>query len=250
MNKRKEEIIFNLYRFNFLTRKEIQKLLRHKNHRCLLVWLKELLNTKSLGEKRRMNVTQPNLYYLDSEGRSEVKRLAGVNKLGVKRLACQNRFGSGYQRRCLVLANIYIGLRDSCEVSGEKLSFYAKNELCGLKNLVVPHPDAYFDIEDIKGVKQYFFLDVFKAFSNKLVFVKRLDRYQEDYEDRMENGATFPKVILVVTDRPSFFFLKSYLPKITDKYDFEIYLTYFGLAKDKVFKWRNLIKIEAVEETD
>ena len=70
MNKREEEILVNLYRFRFLTRGQLQCLLKQSYHSRLVIWLKELLSKNYIGcLDRRGKITDSYIYFLENNGR-------------------------------------------------------------------------------------------------------------------------------------------------------------------------------------
>ena len=250
MNKREEEILINLYRFRFLTRGQLQCLLRQRYHSRLIIWLKELLSTEMIGLSRRTRVLDPGIYYLENKGRRYLKSLE-VNKKGLDKVWRNSKTSKQQQSHCLALADVFAALNKTAEETGDKLYFYTKTEMTGLSGIVVPHPDVYFFIENKKGLKKYYFGDIFKTFTNKREVIKRLDKYQDYYEENIwqeEVKKDFPEVILIITDLSSFVFLKKYLPKIVENYDFPIYLISLDSVKNQGFNKETLTKIEPSDE--
>lgn len=251
MNKREEEILVNLYRFRFLTRGQLQNLLGHKNHRCLVDWLKELLSKNYIGcLDRRGKITDSYIYFLENNGRKYLKNLE-LNKKGLNKVWRNSKTSKQQQDHCLAVADAFVVLDKMLKEVGEELFFYTKTELIGYTGLVTPHADAYFYIKNKKGFKNYYFLDIFNAFVNKWQLIKRLDKYQDYYDENIwqeEVKKDFPEVILVLSDVSSYFFLKKYLPKIIENYDFSVYIISLDMIRNKGFNKETLTKIEPADD--
>ena len=251
MNKREEEILVNLYRFRFLTRGQLQRLLKQSYHSRLVVWLKELLNKKYIGcLEKRGKITDSYIYFLENNGRKYLKNLE-LNKKGLNKLWRNDKTSQQQQNHCLAIADVFMALSDTVEKAGKKLRFFTKTELIGYSGLVVPHPDAYFHIKENKNLQIFYFLDIFNAFVNKWQLIKRLDKYQDYYDEDIwqeQVKKDFPEVILVLSDISSYFFLKKYLPKIIENYDFSVYIISLDMIKNKGFNKETLTKIEPTDD--
>ncbi|MCL4353471.1 replication-relaxation family protein [Patescibacteria group bacterium] len=68
---RQKEIIDLAFRFRFINRIQIQRLLNHKDPKRINAWLKDLVNKKYLGRiysHKLLENTKPAIYYLDNNG--------------------------------------------------------------------------------------------------------------------------------------------------------------------------------------
>lgn len=66
------EILLLIYRFRYIDRKQIQTILKHKNHRRILAWLTDLVEKnciESIYSKKMPDNTKPTVYYLGKYGR-------------------------------------------------------------------------------------------------------------------------------------------------------------------------------------
>jgi hypothetical protein len=71
-----------------------------------------------------------------------------------------------------------------------------------MKYLVLPHPDAYFSIEQKKFTKRYF-LDVFNLNASEKWLFKRVKQYFNYYEEdywKDHNKNPFPEIIFICFD--------------------------------------------------
>lgn len=251
MNKREEEILVNLYRFRFLTRGSLQRLLKQSYHSRLVIWLKELLSKNYIGcLDRRGKITDSYIYFLENNGRKYLKNLE-LNKKGLNKVWRNDKTSQQQQNHCLAVADVFMALSNTVEKAGKKLRFFTKTELIGYSGLVVPHSDAYFHIKENRNLQVFYFLDIFNAFVNKWQLIKRLDKYQDYYDEdiwQQEVKKDFPEVILVLSDVSSYFFLKKYLPKIIENYDFSVYIISLDMVRNKGFNKETLNKIEPADD--
>ncbi len=133
-----------------------------------------------------------------------------------------NKLTAQFRNHCLTLADIYIALKETVIKLGSKLSFYTKNDLQNIKYLIVPHPDAYFYVQETSGIKKYYFLDIFDFYSNPQKLKKRIQQHLDYFDDNYwqdQTGCSFPEVIFVTCDDRSYSYLNWYLPKVLEDND-------------------------------
>jgi hypothetical protein len=82
----------------------------------------------------------------------------------------------------LAVADVFIALSNTVEKAGKKLLFFTKTELIGYSGLVVPIR-MLFSYKGNKDLQVFYFLDIFNAFVNKWQLIKRLDKYQDYYDE-------------------------------------------------------------------
>ena len=74
MNQHQEEILVLIYRFRFLTRIQIQKLICQKYYSRLVIWLNDLINNNYLKRFYNQNkINSPIIYSLGNQGRKYLK---------------------------------------------------------------------------------------------------------------------------------------------------------------------------------
>ena len=70
------DVLELVYKFRFINRRQIQKILGHKHPRRINVWLKKLVENNYLGRiysHKLLENTKPAIYYLNNEGISWVR---------------------------------------------------------------------------------------------------------------------------------------------------------------------------------
>lgn len=226
MNKREKEILFYLYRFWFLTREQIQKLLDQKHSSRTAVWLDNLLKKGFI--KRFYNpslVNRAAVYTLDNGGRRyliDSSKDLKLNKTTLDKVWRSNKLTNQFRFHCMTLADCYIALKETVSKTGANIKFYSKNDLVGIKYLVNPHPDAYFYIQETNGTKKYYFLDIFDFYTNNLKLTKRVQKYLDYFDDgywQDQTGCQFPEIIFLTSDKKSYSYLSWHIPKVLEYND-------------------------------
>jgi len=167
LTKKQLEILTLLYRFRFLNRLQIQKLLNQKDFKRIIINLNQLTNTNYI--RRYYNtktVTIPAIYSLGLEGRKYLLKqsdLKKINKTILDRVWREKKLSLQFKQHCLLVADIYLSLIILTEKSGSILNFRTKTELSSIKDLINPNPDAYFSLTKANGSKKRYFLDIFNV---------------------------------------------------------------------------------------
>ena len=226
MNKRAVEILINLYRFRFLTREQIQKLLNQKYYSRIVAWLNDLLKKSVIKRFYNPNiVNSPAVYSLDNNGRKYLRdncQNLKINKTVLDKVWRIDKLSAQFRTHCLTLADCYLALKETVSKTGASLNFFTKNDLVGIKYLINPHPDAYFYIQESNGVKKYYFLDVFDFYTDTRKITKRIQKHLDYFDDNYwqeQTGCQFPEVILVTSDQKAYSYLNWYLPKVLEDND-------------------------------
>ena len=251
MNKRQEEIITYLYRFRFLTRPQLQSLMQQKYYSRLVIWLNDLTKNNYIQRFYNHNLTNsPAIYSLDNQSRKYLKDNSERLKIKTKvldKVWRDDKLTTQFRFHCLTLADVYVSLLETIKKSNAELTFYTKNDLQNIKYLIIPHPDAYFNIKELDGVKKYYFLDIFDYFANNQKFNKRIQKYLDYFDDSYwqdQTGCPFPEIIFVVSDERSYSYLNWYLPKVLEDNDeINFYLITKTKIKTEGFNKNSLKKI-------
>lgn len=246
MNNHQEEILVLIYRFRFLTRIQIQKLICQKYYSRLVIWLNDLINKNYLKRFYNSNrINSPIIYSLGNQGRKYLKDKGYKNLDKVWR---EEKISLGFKYHCLTLADGFLSLDKTIKNSGAELHFYTKNELQNIKYLVIPHPDAYFYIKESDGSKKYYFLDIFDYYVDRQKINKRIQRYLDYFDEAYwqdQTGCPFPEVIFIVSEEKSWSYLNWYLPKVLeDNEEINFYLITKEKMETEGFNKNNLKKIE------
>jgi hypothetical protein len=124
-NKQKE-ILLLLYTFRFLNRIQIQKLLNHKHHKTINLWLKDLTEKgyiTRIYEKTFHGMTIPAKYYISLNGIRFLKTREECNKKYLKKLYQENRRSETFIDLCQLTADIYFALQEKSNENSTGLQF-------------------------------------------------------------------------------------------------------------------------------
>lgn len=257
MKLKHDEILTLLYRFRFLTGKQIQNLIGHKHYGKVAIWLNELTKadyTRHYYNKK--NVIIPAIYSIGLNGRSYLKKNRkelNINIALLNRIWREQTLSDQFRFHCLIIADIYLSLKNLTDTTGTILRFFTKSDLYEIDQLITPHPDIFFSIQEKSGLKKYYFLDVFNYFTNQRKFQKRIEQYYDYYDDETWQDNTvdcpFPEIIFVCSDKKSYGYLNWYLPKIISENDtLDFYLTTKEIIKIEGLTKNSLKKVIAKDD--
>lgn len=219
LKDRQLQILMLLYRFRFLNRTQIQKLLNHKNHTLVIHWLNELVKTKHIvSEFKRQLGNVPSVYFLGTNGRKELLNRTDIKQKLLKRVYQEKKASSSFKNHSMAVADVYLSLLTLVKKNNAKLSFYTTVDLTDLKYLPLPHPDAFFSIQQKVFTKRYF-LDVFNPQVSEKWLYKRVKQYFKYYEEQYwqdHNKNQFPEIIFVCFDEKTKKTLIKYIKKSLD----------------------------------
>lgn len=105
-------ILMLLYVFRFLNSKQIQEFLKHKDHRRINSWLKDLV-TKGYIERDFKPVygilTKPAVYYLTTLGRKDIKEGHVYNSPNyLRKISRDNKASKAFRIKCQIIADWYL----------------------------------------------------------------------------------------------------------------------------------------------
>lgn len=236
MTNRKTEIIYHLYTFRFLSRKQIQILLNHKHFNRVIVWLNEMTESGLIRKYYNpKKVTEPTIYSLALKGRKYLKN-NGNNSINIKvldRVWREPKLSIEFREHCMFIADSYLSLKKQCDSNNATLHFYTKTQLKEMENLIVPHPDAYIAIEESGGHINRYFLDIFDAMPPRMLLRKRAKQYLEYFEEETWQDHTdkpFPKIIFITPDQKSYNYLTKFIKSCIENADEPNF--YIGMKKE------------------
>ena len=114
ITKKQTDIIELIYRFRFLSRWQIQRLLNHKQPNRINQWLKEMTEGKIINRnysKKLGNNIKPAIYYLATKSKNYLKdKLEKDNQL-MKRIYGEKKRSAKFINHCLLSADFYLNLK-------------------------------------------------------------------------------------------------------------------------------------------
>jgi hypothetical protein len=221
ITKKQREILDLLYRYRFLTRLQIQALLKHKDKKTINLWLRELRAkdyTKWIYDKDDFaRKTKPAIYYLGING---IRHLRNIDSHADEALRIRYREHERSQTfidRCLAIADCCLDLEAACDESSLPRTWYFYETEADylddsyyhfLADSELIHPYLCFskrqDAElGESGTTQSYLLEIFEATLPRYRLRNRLKKYVEYFDeeagtwDEATAGDPLPIVLLV-----------------------------------------------------
>jgi hypothetical protein len=209
-DKQKEIIVF-LYRFRFLNRIQIQKLLNNKDHRNINTWLKDLTQKNYITRiYDRKNNTIPAKYYLSINGIKFLRTLPNIEKSFLKKLHQENRRSESFINKSILAADIYLKLKEIEIFQNNDFKFYTQADFP--KEAVIRQllPDFAY-VYKIKNNLEHFVGEIFGENMNNNAIRARIKKCLEYFED--DDSPT--NIIFVASDDKSLIFIEHLIRKYT-----------------------------------
>ncbi len=231
-------ILLLLYRFRFLNRIQIQKLLNHKTPRRINTWLKDLTERNIVGRKYSTKLlanTKPAIYHLATKSRTILLTQPDINEKLLKRVYREKTRSDKLINHCLLVADIYFLLNKQSQINKTKLHFYTKTDLVTHYYLPYKRPDAYIAIDSRQQTKRYF-LEIIDEGTPRFMIRSKINQYTEyfltnTWQDRTDHPN--PTMLFVCPDELIKVFLNKYILQMQEEepeIDLEFYLT----TKDQI----------------
>lgn len=218
---KQQDILKLLYRFRFLKRSQIQRLLNHKDYKTINLWLKDLIEKEYI-QKRDIKFPYKIAYHLAPKGISYFKKeLEYESKLLQKYYREQDRSLS-FISSSLLIADIYLDLknRDSEKV---KFKVYIKSDYPSHKYadfLLTLKPSAYISQNTADDEKEYFVEIVSHQPKERLR--QRIKNYLYSFQGtewEEETDRDFPTILIICPSEELFDYIKSYTKRKLYRFD-------------------------------
>lgn len=242
LKPRQEEILIYLYRFRYLNRSQIQKLLNHKHFNRIIIWLNQLAtegyirkyyNPKTITVAARYSLGLKARKYLLQKCTEKGSKIQ--SKL-LNRIWREPKLSEQFHSHCLFLADIYLSLLTLTNKTNAVLHFFTKTDLHGHDYLPNPHPDAYIAIKEKHGKTKRYFLDIFDPLPPRMVLRRRIKQYVDYFDDNIWQEYTkhsFPQIILVSPDERSKRYLFRFIQKMMEyTTDLKFHLSTWSKLRD------------------
>ena len=231
-------ILLLLYRFRFLNRIQIQKLLNHKDPRRINTWLKDLTDRNIIGRKYSTKLlanTKPAIYHLATKSRAILLVQPDINEKLLKRVYREKTRSDKLINHCLLVADIYFLLNNQSQTNKTKLHFYTKTDLVTHYYLPYKRPDAYIAIESRRQTKRYF-LEIIDEGTPRFMIRSKINQYIEyfqanTWQDRTDHPN--PTMLFVCPDELTKIFLNKYILQMQEE-EPEIELEFFLTTQDQI----------------
>ena len=240
ITKKQQSILTLLYRFRFLNRIQIQKLLRHKYHKRIIDWLNDLTEKEYIGKiysTKYGEINKPAIYYISING---IRYLKGLNFPAeqLNRLYKEKEKSESFVSKHILIADICLNLQSKNNANTKYLS--ATYSDLADKNykfnfLAEMVPDLLF-VKEIKSIKKYYVLEMLEPLQPNYSIRKKIKNYIDFYfsngwEDNTNED--FPIVIFVCPSMPTLINTKRFAKKLLSEYD-DIELTIRFELQDEI----------------
>lgn len=248
---KKKDIFPLLFKFRYLSRIHVQKLLHHKSWKLIIEWLNELAEEKYIYKfYNRSFAGVPAVYCLDTRSRTYLKTVIDKSQFPLlDRIYKEKKLSETLKNQSLLIADIYLSLQDLANENSYKLSFLTKTNLYNKDFLLTPHPDAYIALQESKTATKRYFLDVINPMTPYKKLNKRIENYaayfeSNDWEDTTSHP--FPKVIFVCPDERAKKHIFKHTQRILESTpdDFSVFVTTWADIKVKGMNGEILERVE------
>lgn len=193
------EIIIFLYRFRFLTVYKFQRLLNHKSHDRIRIWLNDLLDKGLIGKIKSEELPNiPAYYFLENGGIKILRDQEDIYKPSLKKLYEEGQRTQKFIDSSLFIVHIYLKFKELCE--DKKFRFKTKIEMEKSDFLPEHLPDAYISIQEKKKAFKRYFLFLFDEGTPQGVMeakIKEYIRYSCEGQWEENTGHPFPDILII-----------------------------------------------------
>lgn len=227
---KQQEIPKLIYKFRFLNRLQIQKLLNHKDKRRINAWLKDLVEKEYLEKIPKDNTfeerTKLTVYRIGINGIRFLKTQDDCSGKIIRKLYKDKDRSDDFISYCQFLADIFLDLKTQSKNSLSyeiTMSSDFVNADSPLHFLIDLNPNlVYKEVKKYtKGTKsRYFLVEAFEATLPGYSINKRIRTYFEfyysnDWEDNV--GKHFPIIKFICPTKPDLIYAKRYTKKLLEE---------------------------------
>ena len=225
-----QKIPKQIYRFRFLNRLQIQKLLNHKYHKRIIDWLNDLVEKEYLEKVPKDNTfedkTKLTIYRIGINGIRFLKTQDDLPDEIIKKLYKDKDRSETFILACQFLADIYLDLKSQRKnnVSYEIItSSDFINTKAPFNFLTELNPSIiYKEIKkhNKRTTSRYFLLEMFETTLPRYSIRKRIRTYLEFYfsnqwEDNMDKP--FPTTRFICPTKTDLLYIKRYTKKLLEE---------------------------------
>jgi hypothetical protein len=243
---KQEEILTLIYKYKFLNRIQIQSFLKHKDHRRINSWLKDLTENeylKRIWSNGYVERTRPSIYYLALNSLDFLSKQYFITPKYFSNIAAEAGSGSsGHIADALLLADLSVSFLNKNNKAVNS-SVITKTELaepyseyCFLIEAKIKPELIFTRKASNKGMTKYYLLEVTERYASFILVRNKIKRYfdlnySNDWEDN--TGAEFPTVLWVCHSMYLLIYAKRYARRLrADEYPDADFTIQFALLEN------------------
>jgi hypothetical protein len=242
---KQQEILTLIYKFKFLNRIQIQSFLKHKDHRRINSWLKDLTENeylKRIWSNGYVERTRPSIYYLAPNSLPYLSKKYLITPKYFPKITTEAGSGSsGHITDALLLADLSLAFLNK-NMEAENSSVITKTELaepysdyCFLTEAKIKPELLFAKRASNKSVTMYYLLEVIERYSSFALVRNKIKRYFDLYysngwEDNIEDE--FPTLLFVCHSMYLLIYAKRYTRRLrADEYPDADFTIQFALLE-------------------
>jgi hypothetical protein len=205
----KQHVILELlYRFRFLDRTHIQQFLNHKDHKTILIWLRDLTDKNYITRHYTRSFphnTKPAVYHLNAKAIALLRARADYDPKALRKRYREHLRSADFIASSLLLASLALNLRAQ-PTNHSKQTLAVQSDYHALPHadlLAELSPHAFITKAEGTTTKQYL-LEILPASSVRTR--KRIKQYIGAYASNTweaKTGTPFPTILLACADLPA-----------------------------------------------
>lgn len=213
---KQKEILLLLYRFRFLSRTQIQTLLKHKDSRRINEWLKDLTNKNYTGRiyEKKLGINDPAIYFISRNGIKFLKSLEECEGELIRKLYQETRRSKIFVNQCILIADINMNLRKQ---NAQGFEFYTQSDFPSKGKIRELLPSFAYVKEIDKTLMQYP-CEIFKTGMPRFAIRARIAKYLEFFKPDEQSNVY---IIFICPNEIIQKFVKRFTERLIDEDDRE-----------------------------
>jgi len=218
---KQKAIIKFIYRFRFLKRSQIQKLLNHKDYKTINTWIKDLIEKEYI-QSRKIGHPYKVAYSLDSSGINYLKQNLKYDAKLLQKYYRESERSLSFVADNILIADIYLDLsgKDSpkAKFGINIISDYPSHIYSDLLLALKPH--AYITQTTTDEAKEYFIELISDQPKERLrQRIKNYLYFYQGMEWQEETGRDFPTILIICPNEEVLEYIKSYTKRKLYQFD-------------------------------
>lgn len=213
LTTKEDQILQLIQAFRFLTRVQIQTILKHKDKKRINSWLKKLTDEEYLGRiysNKLPEKNKPAIYYLHHRGILYLKNRHYATAVKLKKYYQDKQRSEQFINHCLLIGDLYLHILNdpplvkspANQATPKPLStsqFLTRSQLSSLPVLTPLQPTIYWQRKNSHKIRDYL-IEVIGEEWPRFAIRSRLRAYLEFYDSKEWTEATaapFPFILLI-----------------------------------------------------